>query len=376
MNVFRVVRVILYGIGVISVLGLVGFLILNEYLVHQEQPQARGPYLQSVTPTSVWVVWETTQPIRGRVEYGRSRELGQMVEERIPTLHHEVQLQDLDPYTDYYYRVAGEIFSFRTAADSKQLNFTFTVFGDTRSGHSIHKRIIKQMVALEPDFVIHTGDLVESGRFDSEWNRFFKIEAPLLGIAPFFPTIGNHEDYIPGNPNHPYLKLFHLPGNEIWYTFDYGHARFICLQIDGNPREGSLPNEEQLAWLEDELAANKASWLIVYFHVGVFTSRSEDVLETENREKLLPLFTEYGVDLVFMGHHHSYERILVNGITFIVTAGGGASLYEFTEPESGSQAAIQAHHFVEIEIDGAQLIGRVIDHQGRMIDSFSLSSKK
>jgi len=76
------------------------------------------------------------------------------------------------------------------------------------------------------------------------------------------------------------------------------------------------------------LASNEAPWLFVFFHVGLFTSRGEGYLETGMRERLAPLFEQYNVDAVFMGHHHSYERVIVNGITYIITAGGGASLYE------------------------------------------------
>ena len=135
-----------------------------------------------------------------------------------------------------------------------------------------------------------------------------------------------------------------------------------------------FPDDEQLSWLEDQLEDNKAPWLIVFFHVGLFTSRSEDFLELGMRERLVPLFEEYDVDVVFMGHHHSYERILVNGITYIVTAGGGASLYELKEPEPDSQVAASAHHFINIEVNGNQLLGKAVDRRGRVIDSFELFS--
>jgi predicted phosphodiesterase len=359
------------------VLGILGFGVLNYFLTRQEHPQPRGPYLQSVTPHSIWVVWDTTEPSIGRVEYGQTSELGRVVEETTPVLHHEVQLTGLNSYTDYYYRVDGDdVAKFRTAADSDQTNFSFAVLGDTRSGVSTHKQIIKQMVAMEPDFFLHTGDMVESGRFDSEWNRFFKIEGPLLRIAPFYPTLGNHEEYDAGLANSLYLDVFHLPGNELWYAFDYGNARFICLKVDANPRDDFSPDAEQMLWLEQQLAGNEAPWLFVYFHVGVFTSRSEDALEIEMREKIVPIFEAYDVDVVFMGHHHSYERILVNGITYIVTAGGGASLYEFSQPEPDSQAAILAHHFVAIEVDGDRLHAKVIDQRGKIIESFDLPSTK
>lgn len=333
--------------------------------------------MQSVAPDSVWVVWETTEPIIGRVEYGLTREFGQVVEENEAVLHHEVQLAELKPYTDYFYRVEkGKVAKFRTAADSNQTDFRFVVYGDTRGGDTVHRAIVKRVVVIAPDFVLHTGDLVESGLHTSEWNNFFKIETPLLSTTPFYPTLGNHEDYAPEHQNNHYLEVFHLPGNELWYAFDYGNARFICLKADANPVNIWFPDDEQLSWLEEQLEANDAPWLFVFFHVGLFTSRSEGFLELGMRERLVPLFEEYEVDAVFMGHHHSYERILVNSISYFVTAGGGASLYDLNEPEPGSQAAVSAHHFLTIEIKGNQLFGRAIDRRGRVIDSFELSAEK
>ena len=370
----RMKRFGLLMLGAICTL-VVLYFALHIFLTAQNRPQARGPFLQSVTPNSIWVVWETTSPSSGQVEYGLTSALGEVVEEHEDVLHHEVQITGLEPYTDYTYRVdKGRVARFRTAADSDSAGFRFAVYGDTRDGNAAHRAIVQQMVALAPDFVLHTGDLVESGRSTSEWNRFFGIEEPLLRTAPFYPALGNHEDYDADRNTSQYLDIFHLPGNELWYAFDYGNARFICLKADGYPIDEWFPDDEQLSWLEKQLEDNKAPWLIVFFHVGLFTSRSEDFLELGMRDRLVPLFEEYAVDAVFMGHHHSYERILVNGITYIVTAGGGASLYELIEPEPGSQMAVGAHHFVAIEIRGNQLVGKAIDRRGEVIDSFELSS--
>ena len=97
-------------------------------------------------------------------------------------------------------------------------------------------------------------------------------------------------------------------------------------------------------------------------------------METSLREILAPLFERYDVDVVFMGHHHSYERIEVNGITYLVAAGGGAGLYELNHPEPGSQMAVSVHHFVLIEVNGDLLSGKAIDRKGDIIDSFELNA--
>jgi hypothetical protein len=372
----KIGRVVLYVLCGTAMVGIAGYSTLHIWLAVRSQPHPRGPYLQSVTPDSVWVVWDTVEPSIGLVKYGLTSEFGQVAEEKEAALHHEVQLIGLKPYTYYYYQVdGGKAARFRTAAPSDHTDFRFVVYGDTRGGASVHRAIIKRAIDVAPDFALHTGDLVESGRATSEWDRFFRIEEPLLRTAPFYPTLGNHEDYDPKRLGSQYLDIFHLPDNELWYVFDYGNARFICLKSDAIPPT-FFPGEEQLAWLEEQLASNEAPWLFVFFHVGLFTSRSEDFLETGMRDSLVPLFEQYGVDAVFMGHHHSYERIIVNGITYIVTGGGGASLCEMEKPEPGSQVAISAHHFTVIEVKDDRLFGRAIDRRGRVIDSFELLAEE
>ena len=341
----------------------------------------RGPYLQSVTPTSIWVVWDTEDAGLGRVEYGLTEQLGQVVEETHPTTHHEVQLSGLQPYTQYYYRLpGGRTNRFRTGASPEQASFRFAVLGDTQDGFLTHRRLVARMREAAPDFVLHTGDLVDFGAYDGAWDDFFRVEASLLRTAPLYPTPGNHEEGAA-----QYFQVFHLPGNERWYSFDYGNARFISLMVDGNSRgvqspqglQGDyFPSAEQLAWLEAELSANDRPWLFVFFHIAPFTSRDEGILELDLRLRLVPLFERYGVDAVFTGHNHGYERLRVNGITYLTIAGGGAPFYEHGMPEPGSQVARLAHHYLLVEVSGDQLTAQAIDPGGEIIDQFTLTSSK
>jgi hypothetical protein len=339
------------------------------------QAPRRGPYLQSVTPESVWVVWDTAGLTAGRVEYGASPELGQAIEEAQPARHHEVQLAGLEPSTWYSYRVdGGRLAQFRTAAPAEQASFRYAVFGDTREGGSAHRALVKRILEAGPDFVLHTGDMVETGDCASCWDDFFRVEAPLLRSTPFYPTLGNHEDDQSPFAGTDYFEIFHLPGVERWYAFDYGDARFISLKADGYPIDVYFPDEKQLDWLEGQLATNTRLWTFVFFHLGVYTSRDEGFLETGLRSRLVPLFERYGVQAAFMGHNHGYERIEVNHVTYITSAGGGAPLYDFTQPEPGSQAALRTFHFVLLEVNGDRLEGRAIDRQGEIVDRFELTA--
>jgi len=197
------------------------------------------------------------------------------------------------------------------------------------------------------------------------WEAFFEIERKLMARAPLFPALGNHEG------NHPrYFDLFYLPGNERWYTFDYGNARFVCLQVDGIADFG--PGSEQYAWLEQSLAANTQPWLFVYFHIPPYSS-VQDGLEDNVRQALPPLFERYGVDVVFNGHKHNYERNEVNGVTYVVTGGGGAPLHAIQGREPAQVAFAVAYHFVLLEVGGNHLEATVISSTGEVLDEFELT---
>jgi predicted phosphodiesterase len=336
----------------------------------------RGPYLQSVTPNTIVIVWETEQSSAGEIAYGATTEYGLRVADPTIGTRHAVTLRGLMPYTLYHYRVesggapliSGGEATFRTAAGPDQTKFTFAVLGDTRTQHKAHQAVVEQIVVQEPDFVVHTGDLVALGSATHQWETFFEIERELMAHAPLFPALGNHE----GNNPH-YFDLFHLPGNERWYDFEYGNAHFICLQVDGFADFG--PQSEQYAWLEQTLALSTQPWLFVYFHIPPYSS-VEDDLEATVRQTLTPLFEWYGVDIVFNGHKHSYERNEVNGVTYVVTAGGGAPLYAMNEREPTQVVFVKAHHLTLIEIDGRRLKATIISSEGQVLDTFEQTADR
>jgi hypothetical protein len=333
-----------------------------------------GPYLQSVTASSIIVAWDTDEASTGEVVYGETADYTTRLADPAPATRHALTLVGLRPYTTYHYRLESngwpltEDFTFRTAADASQPSFTFAVFGDTRTGHDRHRSVVDRLLALEPDIALHTGDLVTSGSSAADWETFLSIERPLMARVPIFPTLGNHEQ---DNPF--YFDLFYLPGNERWYAFDYGPARFVCLEIDGIASFGR--SSEQYTWLEATLAANTQPWLFVYFHVPPYSALSEDDFQLAVREMLVPLFQQYSVDAVFNGHHHDYQRILVNGITYIVTGGGGAETYPVTQPYPGLLAYYNGPHVVYFTLTGETLTGQAMTPEGEIFDTFSLTPR-
>ena len=333
----------------------------------------RGPYLQNVERGSIWVVWDTAQSSTGWVAYGPTAALGQVAVESQAALHHQVQLSGLADYTEYYYRAAGDsaTYSFRSAPAPGQQQFTFAVLGDTRANPEVHSAIIAGIAAARPDFVLHTGDLVDDGNDSGLWDAFLKIEAPVMRIAPLYPTLGNHE-----NDSSQYFDIFHLPGNGSWYAFDYGNARIIVLKADTYDASPFAPGGQQRTWLEQQLASAGGRWIFVSFHVAVHTSFAEDPSEVNLRNALAPLFEQYKVTAVFNGHIHSYERVLAGGVTYVVIAGGGAPLYSLNVKEAGQQAAALVYNYTLFEVSGDTVSGRAISVDGKVIDSFEIKATR
>jgi acid phosphatase type 7 len=331
-----------------------------------------GPYLQLVTPNSITIVWETDAPAPGAVSFGKTGALGSRQGDPLPAARHAITLAGLEAYTTYTYRVeAGSTplspaYTFRTAAGPSQDAFTFVAYGDTRSNDAVHQAVVDRIAALRPDFAVHVGDLLDDGTIFTYWKIFINISQKMMAQVPVYFTPGNHE----ANSDY-YFDFFNLPGNERWYSFAYGNALFISLELDGYQYTVD-PNGEQLRWLEQTLAANRLPWTIVYFHEPVYTA-SGDPAEGAAK-KYVDLFEKYHVSLVLAGHIHNYQRRVENDVTYIITGGGGAPLYTLTaNNKKGAAFTAEVHHLVLFKMNGKTLTGQAQTPDGKVFDEFTLT---
>jgi 3',5'-cyclic AMP phosphodiesterase CpdA len=221
---------------------------------------------------------------------------------------------------------------------------------------------VEGIVKKDPEVVFHTGDLVNDGMVADQWETFNNIVAEIVEIADFYPALGNHEknaDY--------YFNNFTLPGNERWYSVDVGGATFIIL--DSNTELNK--NSEQYNWFEAELMKRKASDIIaVIFHHPPYSTGGYEEDEKGVRDTIVPLFEQYGVDIVFSGHDHTYERLIVNGVYYIVTGGAGAPLYDQTRESPYSVIFQKEYHFCVLEITNESLLVTVYTAELDVIDDF------
>lgn len=335
-----------------------------------------GPYLQNVTPDGVTVMWETTEAVVGTVEYGRPGQLHQQVREGEARTLHELRLTGLQPDTPYAYRAlweggATEAYEFKTAPLPGTPKWRLAVYGDSRTNPDMHRQVVAQILAAQPDLVLHTGDLVADGRQLEQWKpQFFEPLAPLMARIPLYPCLGNHER----NSEH-YYRYFSLPHNEAWFSFDYANAHILCLDSCQPFEEGT----EQYRWLEQDLQKARADWILAFFHHPMFSCHPTRPVNG-NRWAWQPLFQKYGVDLVFTGHDHHYQRTYPIGSALAVppaaavhftVGGGGAPLYPLENyPYTQVQAVV--YNALILDFDGPTLRGRAVDPEGKEIDSFSL----
>ncbi len=242
-------------------------------------------------------------------------------------------------------------------------SLTFMVVGDTRSDHAAHQMVVDKMLEVgPPPFYLHTGDFVEDGSDMSQWDTFLDIERDLMAVSTLYPSMGNHER------NHQnYFDVLSPPGP--WYSFDSGDAHFVCLQVDGYGNYA--PGGTQYEWLVNDLAGTSKPWKFVFFHIPPYSSGGHGS-DLNVRQTLSPLFEQYGVTIVFNGHDHDYERSVANGVTYIVTGGGGAPLYPKARDNPASVYFARAYHFVQITLSGNTLYGVAIEPDGTEFDHFTI----
>src|SRR5262245_39258783 len=74
--------------------------------------------------------------------------------------------------------------------------------------------------------------------------------------------------------------------------------------------EAAIDQGAMLRWLENDLAATRLFWRIVFFHHPPFAAgpNQNDAQCILARERIVPILERHGVQLVFNGHEHSYQR--------------------------------------------------------------------
>ena len=360
-------------------------LLATTAVAHAAGPRMlKGPYLQDLAPTSITVMWNLDQAVPAHVVVdgpGGGRAID-VVAARIG----EATIDRLVPSSRYRYRVeaGGQSWSgeFATAPEvGADVPFSFIVMGDTRNGADAHRRVVERMAQEVPDFVLGTGDMVDDGSREDQWQQFFDVENQLLRDNVYFPSIGNHDRQGRGRTADSYRAFFAVPDNggdtERYYAFSYAAARFLVL--DSN--EYSFALSDQTAWLERELIAARQDPAVHHVFAVMHHPPYSISLHGGNRdlrERWTPLFEKYQVTAVFSGHDHVYERAEHNGIRYFVSGGGGAPLYpRRPHPSPVDLDAVKkferSFHFLRVTATGSRVEVTGVRSDGTVIETTAWS---
>lgn len=313
-----------------------------------------GPYLETATPSSIWIMWETTALDESVVEWGTTSLLGNITSGTSKDGYngskiHEVQLVNLMPDTSYFYRVKTEyihtsVLSFKTPPlISSNKTFRFAVYSDNQERPHIHKAIFENglletlkkegtgNISEDLALVLNAGDIVVDGdKYHEYKERYFDPHKTFSSRVPFYVAIGNHEK----NSKY-FFNYFHTPQNgsegyeEHWYSFDYSNVHFIALDTNYSYRK-----KEQLMWLRKDLheaCSNPHTDFIFAFFHHPFLSESWIKGETKYSGDIIKLMEDYlnkcgKAGAHFFGHSHSYSRGQSKDANFFwvgVAAAGG-----------------------------------------------------
>ncbi|MFB3893044.1 MAG: metallophosphoesterase [Phycisphaerae bacterium] len=368
---------------------------------------AKGPILQCPGPHEMTILWECGADVgtavvrygKGNLDASPQGQAAEAKEAQVKTIEvaagpevlsgksktdstkvacrrYEARLAGLDAAATYNYRVeiggksvSSAAFTTFPEKDSPAGGkFTFVAYGDSRTNGAIHAKVARQFARLNPAFVLHSGDYVLSGPYWQNWKEmFFDPTRKVFDRIPLWPARGNHEGRGP-----EFLQNFATPQGKCWYSFNYGQAHFICLDMYDDP--------EMFDWCRQDLEQCKARWKIAFFHAPIYNIN--DHASAARRDTYLPLFRKHGVDLVIAGHSHLYERFYPlrpsydqdsKPITHIVSGGGGAPGRGELLSDPYLAASAERPHFLAITVDGDKLTCRAIDADGKVFDSLAMT---
>lgn len=386
--------------------------------------------------------------------------------------HYWCAIDGLRPGETFGYRVCdGDTVLFEShsvAPKSAAQKYRVAIFGDGGAGTDGQKKVAYQCFENHPDLLVIPGDIsYPEGLFSDYMQRFFPIYnadkatatqgAPIMRSVPIVPVLGNHDIAFTAHAINTdlsrmpdalaYFYVWSVPHNgplknvgddfspkisgaepakinflksagdnypvAADYSFDYGNAHWLVL--DGNFYT-DWSNQKMRDWVQKDLASAKnATWKFVTFHQPGFSADKKH--GNEQRMRLLSdIFEKEGVDVVWAGHAHNYQRTFPltfkaqskdgipfmnldgtvpgdfgfdknydgksdktpKGIIYIVTGAGGQTLYESSQADLDGFKFLDkfegnTHSFTICDIDGAQMKVRQISEDGKIVDEFALN---
>jgi predicted MPP superfamily phosphohydrolase len=239
----------------------------------------------------------------------------------------------------------------------------FAVIGDSGSGDPAQYAVAQQMALFHAKFafdrVIMLGDDIYDGSGPQNLVKEFSqpYKALLDAGVKFYAALGNHDD--PATTSYPPFNM----GGERYYTYVAKNVRFFVLDSD-------QLDPKQLVWITGALKNSHEDWKICYFHHPLYSDGGTHGSSVDLRVVLEPLFVTYGVNVVFSGHDHIYERVTPQkGIAYFVSGAAGQLRKGDTKRSAMTAASFdQDQSFMLVEVGDTDLAFQAISRTGVTVD--------
>lgn len=243
----------------------------------------------------------------------------------------------------------------------------FAAIGDNGTGeraqYEVGERMAQAHERFPYEFVIMLGDNMYGRQRPEDF--VIKFERPYQALldrgVKFYAALGNHDEQ-----SNRFYKLWNMNG-ERYYTYTRKNVRFFVLDSD-------YMDPKQLEWLTQQLRSSNDEWKIVYFHHPLYSSAGRHGSETDLRLVLEPLFVQHGVNAVFSGHDHTYERVKPQKGIYYFVSGSAGQLRRGDLRQSGLTAAgfDQDNAFMLVEVGRDALSVQALTRTGRTVDVVTL----
>jgi acid phosphatase type 7 len=367
-----------------------GSVLIPNGLQGAAHPFLRDPNVQNVSAAGASVVWALLSAVTGAVEVADSSGNASMVPATVTEFdrsqtgmphsyfQYEAAIGNLTPGTSYSYRIhlngkpapLACPLQFTTPDNA---GFSFLHLADSGEGNQAQFQIGEQMAQENVSLVLANGDLAyDLATYASVEANYYRAYRTMMARMPFFTSLGNHEYYTGSGA--PSLAGRVTPASGVcaadqgrYYSFDWGNVHFVVLDSNQPLVDAIAGTGQMLEWLDNDLSATRQFWRIAMFHhpgyaTGVHQSEPP---AGQVRQYIVPILEKYGVQLVFNGHEHTYQRtyellegqtITPNsgGIVYITSGGGGAGPY-WTAPNNLIAESIGVNHYVRGNVSGSTI---------------------
>ncbi len=236
------------------------------------------------------------------------------------TVIHQVSLENLNPNTEYAFRIGNDpkVYRFRTAPANLEEPLRFVIGGDVYSNKKCFKQMSQTVLKHDPHFAVLGGDIAYARPYHPfqssglrRWTSFLKdwkeiMITPEGRIIPFLIVPGNHD--IAPDDYELFFSLFAFPKKQLYRTVDFGSYLTLFLLDTGHfhPIEG-----QQTLWLEKTLSAHTpVPYTFAVYHEAAYPSFYPYQATTPKkiRKNWVPLFEKYHLLAAFEHHNHAFKR--------------------------------------------------------------------